>query len=132
MRRMGEGSPFAEANAALNLTPEEQALYIRHLQNLWGTGGVDNADGSRSTLFQMSSGPPGNVQNIPTVWNGAILPPGAALMAAGQAGRFPSYPTHEAAEDRYDKMHDFLGRDTAKFMDKRTKGPLPPFDIPGR
>jgi hypothetical protein len=119
MRRMGEGSPFAEARDTLQLTPEEQALYIRHLQNLWGTGGVDHPDGSRSTLYQMSVGPPGNVQNIPTVWNGVILPPGAAMMAAGQNGPFPSYPTHEAAEDRYGKMHDFMERDTEQYQRRR-------------
>jgi delta 1-pyrroline-5-carboxylate dehydrogenase len=33
-------------------TPQERSLYQRHLTNLTGPGGVDNPDGSRSTLFQ--------------------------------------------------------------------------------
>jgi len=39
---------FDAANKSLNMTPQEQALYQRHLTNFYGTGGVDNSDGSRS------------------------------------------------------------------------------------
>ena len=40
-------SNFAQATADLNLTPAEQALYQRHLSNMFGPGGVDHANGSR-------------------------------------------------------------------------------------
>jgi len=38
------------ADAELKLSPQERSLYERHLTNLIGSGGVDNADGSRSTI----------------------------------------------------------------------------------
>jgi hypothetical protein len=63
--------PFADASnleaadKTLNLTPQERALYQRHLTNLNGPGGVDNPNGSRSTLFQMSFEQDGKTYNIP-------------------------------------------------------------------
>src|SRR5215470_10570122 len=82
------------AHKALKLTPQERALYERHLTNLWGTGGVTNPDGSRSTLYQMTMlGPDGRAYNIPTVWDGKILEADDAVQRAMQQGlrNFPSY-----------------------------------------
>ena len=41
---------LAAADRELSLTPQERDLYQRHLTNLTGPGGVDNPDGSRSSL----------------------------------------------------------------------------------
>ena len=108
---------FNAAHAALKLTPEEQALYQRHLDNL-SAGGVKNADGSTSTLYQTSFEQNGKTYNIPTVWKMAdgkpvIVPPQQAIKLANMEGldKFPSYPSNEAAEARYDAMHQFMERD---------------------
>ncbi len=85
MRSMIGTSPKIESNVEkaqtdLNLTPQERALYDRHLKNLTGPGGVDNPpdeqhpEGSRSTLYQSSVEHDGKTYNIPTVWDGKILP----------------------------------------------------------
>src|SRR4051812_4169706 len=60
----------ALASQELNLSPEEQALYSRHLTNLRGPGGVDNSDGSRSTLYQAVQEHNGKFYSVPTVWDG--------------------------------------------------------------
>ena len=64
---------MAAAHQAMNLSPQEQALYQRHLDNLKGPGGVDNPDGSRSTLYQTSVDIDGKTYNLPTVYDGKIL-----------------------------------------------------------
>jgi len=117
-------SNFDAANNDLNLTPQEQALYKRHLTNLTGPGGVDNPDGSRSTLFQMSVGLGDKFYNIPTVWDGKILEPEAAIARARKEGidKFPSYGSEEEAEARYQKMHDYMEKDTKQFLDQRAQG----------
>jgi hypothetical protein len=110
-------SSLAAANEAMKLTPQEQALYQRHLTNLYGSGGVTNANGSRSTLFQTSVEQDGKTYNIPTVWDGKILPPADAVKRAVAEGldKFPSYGSEAEAEARYNKMHDFMERDTAQY-----------------
>lgn len=122
----------------MNLTPQEQDFYARHLSNLYGPGGVDNPDGSRSSLYQAVQEHDGNFYNIPTVWGGKILtekwaqpgtgkiwdvPSQEALQNVENAGwnSFPSYPTPEEADTRYERMHGFLERDTADFLRRRRK-----------
>jgi hypothetical protein len=109
------------ADKALNLTPQERALYERHLRNLTGPGGVDNPDGSRSTLFQLSFERDGKTYNIPTVWDGKILKPDDAIKRAEKEGldKFPSYGSEAEAEKRYQQMHDFMERDTQQFLQGR-------------
>lgn len=108
---------FNAAHEALKMTPEEQDLYQRHLENL-KAGGVKNANGSTSTLFQTSFEQNGKVYNIPTVWQTAagkpvIVPPQQAIKLANMEGinKFPSYPTTDEAEARYDAMHAFMEKD---------------------
>lgn len=108
---------FNAANDELKLTPEEQALYQRHLENL-SAGGVKNDDGSTSTLFQTSFEQNGKVYNIPTVWQTSagkpvIVPPDQAIKLANMEGinKFPSYPDTDTAEARYDAMHGFMEKD---------------------
>jgi hypothetical protein len=109
---------MAEADAAMNLTPEEKFLYNTHLQNLNGTGKIVHPDGSVSSLLQMSFEQDGKFYNIPTVVDGKQLAPNDAIKAAIQVGldKFPSYSSEDEAEARYDALHEFLGRDTADFI----------------
>ena len=112
----------------MNLTPQEQNLYQMHLSNLSGPGGVDNLNGSRSTLYQSVQHQNGRYYNIPTVWNGKIetekytdpvtgktfdVPNQTALQNVQNTGwqNFPSYPTAQEADDRYQKMHDYMEMD---------------------
>lgn len=111
---------MAEADAAMGLTPEEKYLYQTHLSNLYGTGKVVHPGGDISTLLQMSfEGPGGKTYSIPTVWNGQALKPREAIGMAERTGgldRFPSYATGDEAEARYQRLHDYLGRDTQEFV----------------
>ena len=118
---------LADAKRRLFLSPEEAALYERHLQNLWGPGGVDNPDGSRSTLFQMSQDVGGRTYNMPTVYDGKILPPDAAFARAQAEGlsRFPSYASPAQAEQRYQQMHGQMEGDRGADTDIRRVSLLP-------
>jgi hypothetical protein len=127
---------FQAADAALAMTPQEQALYKRHLANLYGPGGVHNADGSISTLYQTSVEIGGKVYNIPTVYDGKILSPQEALARAKAQGidNFPSYPDEKTAESRYNLMHDFMEKDTASYISssRRQSTPFVVKDSQGR
>lgn len=118
------------ADTALHLTPEEKSLYQRHLSNLHGPGGVDNPDGSRSTLFQTTVEHDGKFYVIPTVFDGKILwdkgaadPAAKAVDKVKQIGwdKFPSYKSEEEAEARYDAMHKFMEKDTADYKRKQAE-----------
>ena len=131
-------SNFEAAKSDLQLTPEEQDLYQRHLKNLTGPGGVDNPDGSRSTLFQSSFEQDGKTYNVPTVWDGKILKPADAMKRAQQEGldKFPSYGSQAEAEARYGKMHDYMEKDTGQYLQQRKANPLADIkpaiaDVPG-
>lgn len=117
---------FEKAKADLKLTPQEEALYQRHLTNLTGPGGVDNPDGSRSTLFQTSFERGGKTYNVPTVWDGKILKPDDAIKRAEREGldKFPSYGSEDEAEARYGKMHDYMDQDTGRYFAARKANPI--------
>jgi hypothetical protein len=133
-------SSLPAADAAMNLTPQERALYERHLSNLVGPGGVDNPPdaenpkGSRSTLFQTTVEHDGKFYAIPTVFDGKILwdksaadPAAAAIEKVKQIGweKFPAYKSEAEAEARYQQMHTFMEKDTEKYLADRKA-----FDIP--
>ena len=101
----------------MGLSPQEQYLYQTHLDNLYGPGKVVHPNGDVSTLYQMSFDRDGKTFNIPTVWGGAIVPPGEAIQRADKAGldRFPSYASGDEAERRYQAMHGYMDRDTAAY-----------------
>lgn len=126
---------YDTANKELKLNQQEQALYQRHLTNLNGSGGVDNPDGSRSSLYQSVQEHNGRFYNVPTVWDGAIetepytnaqgqkfdVPNRTALQNVYKAGwdSFPSYATPEEADARYELMHGYMDQDTRDYMAKR-------------
>lgn len=113
-----------QAQTKLKLTPQERALYERHLSNLYGAGRVEHPDGSISTLYQMSvTGPDKRAYNIPTVYDGRILHPDEAIQRAAQHGwqYFPSYASPQDAEQRYGQMHEFFDQDMRSFMTQRKK-----------
>lgn len=134
---MPQQTNLPQAQAAMDLSPQEQALYMRHITNLYGPGGVDNADGSRSTLYQGVEPHDGKFYNVPTVWDGKIetqpftrsdgstmdVANGTALNNVAKAGwgSFPSYPSPDQADARYDQMHGFMEKDTADYMKNRGK-----------
>jgi hypothetical protein len=109
------------AQQEMTLSPQERALYERHVKNLTGAGGVDNPDGSRSSLYQMSFERGGKTFNIPTVWDGKILKPEEAIKRAEREGldKFPSYGSQAEAEARYQQMHGYMERDTKQFLENR-------------
>ena len=105
---------FQAAMATMNLSPQEQELYQRHLTNLYGPGGVEHkSSGARSTLYQITVGFGDKSYVIPTVWNGKIVPEEQAIANARAYGldRFPSYATVDEAESRYQQMHGFMEQD---------------------
>lgn len=122
-----------QATQDLNLTAQEQFLYQTHLNNLWGSGGQDNEDGSRSTLYQSVQEHDGKYYNIPTIWNGNReaepwvndegktfdVPNATALKNVDQVGwdKFPSYADPEEADSRYMAMHSYMEKDTSDYMD---------------
>jgi hypothetical protein len=110
------------ADAALKLTPQEKNLYQMHLTNL-RAGGVPN-QGGLSTLFQVTAEHDGKTYNVPTVWNGKILPPPDAIKEAAKVGwdKFPSYANEDEAEARYQQMHAFMEKDTQQFT--QPAGPM--------
>lgn len=119
-------SSVGSASTDLGLTPQEQGLYQRHLTNLTGSGGVDNPNGSRSTLYQAVVEHEGKFYNIPTVWDGKILNTDQAVGRVRGEGwdKFPSYGSAEDAEARYTKMHGYMERDTEQFLNARRANPL--------
>lgn len=124
---------FETATKELGLNPEEQALYQRHVSNLYGAGGVDNDGsdpnlpaGTRSTLYQTSFERDGKTYNVPTVWDGKILKPDAAIKRAEAEGleKFPAYGSQQEAEDRYGQMHDYMEKDTNQFQQDQKTNPI--------
>jgi hypothetical protein len=117
---------FEQAKADLKLTPQEQNLYQRHLTNLTGPGGVDNPDGSRSSLLQTTVESDGKTYNIPTVWDGKTHTGDEAWQHAKQEGldKFPSYASEDEAEARYGRMHDYMEQDTGRFLQARKANPV--------
>lgn len=134
-------SNLPAAQQALNLSPQETALYQRHLTNLLGPGGVDNPpdaqnpQGSRSTLYQAVQEHNGKFYSVPTVWDGKRetepykrddgtmmdVPNATALAKIAKAGwdSFPSYATPDEADARYDAMHQYIDKDTSQYMASR-------------
>jgi hypothetical protein len=125
--------PSTTAMASMNLTPQEQNLYQRHLDVLNAGQGVQNPDGSTSTLYQTSADIDGKTYNFPTVWDGKILPPDQAIKRAiDEKGLnyWPSYSSPDAAEQRYNQMHQGLALDitpsTAPIPSPRPNVPVQP------
>jgi hypothetical protein len=100
------------ADQALKLTKEEKNLYDHHLDNL-SKGGVQNADGSTSTLYAFTAQFDGKSYVIPTVWGNEIVSGDTAVANAKAEGleNFPSYPTDREAHDRYMQIHDYMEKD---------------------
>jgi hypothetical protein len=116
-------SYLAEADKDMKLTPQERGLYERHLRNLNGPGGVDNPDGSRSTLYQTTVNIGGKETLIPRVWDGKILSVDDSVRRAKGEGihNFPTYGSPEEAEMRYQKMHEYMEKDTKFWLGRRKR-----------
>lgn len=114
-----------EADKDLKMNPQEKSFYERHLKNLWGSGGVDNEDGTRSSLSQATVGVDNKTYNIPTVWDGQHLSTDQAFARAQKEGldSFPSYNSLEEAQSRYNRMHDYMQKDTGDWAGMRQQQP---------
>lgn len=119
-------SPYERAQAAMDLNPQERSLYERHLSNLNSKGGVDNPDGSRSSLYATTVGFGDKTYVIPTVREGKILSSDDAIAAAKKDGvdNFPSYNSVDEAKKRYMQMHDFMEEDTKAYQRQRQRDPF--------
>lgn len=106
---------FAAARAELKLTPQEQYAYKHHLGNL-DRGGVPHEDGSLSSFLNITVGMDGKTYVLPTVWDNQIVSPEEAIQRARTGGidKWPSYPSEEAAQARYDAIHKYMERDTER------------------
>lgn len=100
------------------LTPQEKTLYQTHLTNLGGKGGVNNPDGTRSTLFATTVEIDGKTYILPTVYGGQKITPAEAIKKAQAAGlqNFPSYASQADADKRYGQLHEFMEKDTKNFL----------------
>jgi hypothetical protein len=117
--------PSTKQMPALKLTPQEQHLYQHHLDNLNNHTFVRNDDGSVSTLYQTSVDIKGRTYNFPTVWDGKLLSPHDAVersIKEGGLNSWPSYPTVDAAESRYQDMHKVLEQDVSALDQKASGG----------
>lgn len=105
--------PSSRTIGSLNLTPQEQHLYMHHANNVLNGTAVKNPDGTTSTVYQAVVEHGGKFYNIPTVWDGKILGVEAATKRAAEKGwsYWPSYDTPDAADAWYFKMHDILEQD---------------------
>lgn len=126
------GDRVKEVHEKLNLTDQEKFLYQMHLDNLYGSGGVNHDNGSRSTLYQAVQENEGKFYNVPTVWGGKIetepytrgdgkvfdVPNKTALENIAKTGwdQFPSYASPTEADTRYDAMHQFMEEDTQNYF----------------
>lgn len=109
--------------ASLHLTPQETFLYQHHLNNLERVGkggGIINADGSISTIKNITREIDGKTYIFPTIWDGKELPVPEATMKAQQAGfdKWPSYKSQDEADKRYDAMHKFMDQQVGLFGNK--------------
>lgn len=109
------------ADETLKLTPQEKALYQRHLGNLTGEGGVDAADGSRLTLGQTTIAANNRFYNIPTVWDGKTLSDAEAAERATKEGldNFPAYASPEEAGERLQQLDSYMEKDAAAHLKGR-------------
>lgn len=108
------------ADKEMNLTPEESHLYDTHLRNLVGPGGIDNADGSRSTLKATTVEMDDKTYILPSVADGKVLEDTKDIVDnAKKVGldKFPSYKTKEEAMSRYDQLHGYMEKDTQNYQE---------------
>lgn len=115
----------------LGLNKRETALYQRHLDNLWGSGGVTGEMGNRSTLMATTVGFGGRTYLIPTVWDGKILSEDEAVLRAKRMGlrNFPQYKSVKEAQARYSRMHDYMDIDTEQWANAQASAEWKPAQV---
>ena len=89
-------------------------------------------------MYQAVEPHEGRFYNVPTVWSGRIetqpwtrpsdrrvfdIPNETAIRNIENVGwgNFPSYATPEEADARYDKMHQYMEKDTADYFRNRKR-----------
>ena len=121
---------YNAATAALDMNKQEQTLYLHHLNNLYGPGGVDNdgsvaklPKGSRATVGSITEKINGRYYTLPSVYDGKVLTFDDAVARAEKVGldNFPSYASEQEAEVRYQQMHNYMDRDMAAYYRSQQK-----------
>lgn len=104
----------------LKLTPQEQHIYNHHRANL-DKGGVPHPDGSISSFLNFTTGIEGRQYVLPQVWDNQILPEDQAVERAKAEGldKWPTYPTWQDAESRYNQIHSYMERDTSDRLNRK-------------
>jgi hypothetical protein len=104
---------FDAAVRNMKLTPQEQFLYRHGLNNQWMGGSIRAPNGGLQTIFQTTVQGPGGYYNIPTVWQGQVLPVPVAMQMARLTGwdKWPVYRSEDEALARYMAMHAYMNQD---------------------
>jgi hypothetical protein len=106
---------YIAATRGLRMTPQEQYAYRHHLSNL-DRGGVPHDNGSLSSFLNITVGFGDKTYLIPTVWDNKIVSEDEAIRRARASGlnNWPSYPSLDAANARYNAIHGYMERDTER------------------
>jgi hypothetical protein len=104
---------YIAASRELKLTPQEQYAYKHHLGNL-DRGGVPHPNGSLSSFLNRTFRFGDRSYVLPTVWDNRVVSDHEAVRRARASGldNWPSYPSDEAADARYNEIHSYMERDT--------------------
>ena len=111
---------FGAPPTSLGLTPEEANLYKMHRENLVHPGNTTGANGMpRSSLLATTVDHQGRTYIVPTMRDGQVLQPSAAVDRAMSEGiqKFPSYASQEEATTRYGQLHTAMAQDTQRFQE---------------
>lgn len=110
----------SEADPTAGWTPQEKFLYQIHRDNLaaGGLGRPDLGENVTSTLYNTTVEINGRHYVLPTIWKDETgvpidVTPDQAVERARKIGldKFPSYDSEDAAEKRYNEMHDVMEKD---------------------
>jgi hypothetical protein len=115
--RIEPSARIADVEKQLKLSQQERSLYSRHLENMTGAGGVNNPNGSRSTVSAIYANLNGKAYVLPTVYDGKKLSENDAIAKAKKVGldKFPSYANEKEADARYRKMYSFMEKDAESY-----------------
>lgn len=113
------------ADKNLRLNKRETRLYERHLDNLYGSGGVDDGLGGRATLLSDIVSEGGRYYIVPRIWDGEVLKKDEALKLARKESlrRFPAYSSKAKAEARLRDIHEYMDMDSEVWLSAQVQIP---------
>jgi hypothetical protein len=116
------------ADRNLRLNRRETRLYERHLDNLYGSGGVDDGLGGRATLLSDIVSEGGRHYIVPRIWDGKVLSSSEALKMARKESlrRLPAYSSKAKAEARLRDIHEYMDMDSEVWLSAQVTTPPVP------